>query len=72
MGEMSFSFKDLYPNMGITETSTEVIPDSEDMDVLNEDKDNAEKADKSFARGKNILIACGVLVALVVFLGGGE
>lgn len=72
MGEMSFSFKDLYPNMGTTETSTEVIPDSEDMDVLNEDKATAEKSDKYFARGKNILIACGVLVALVVFLGGGQ
>ena len=52
---INFALRDLYPSMGITETSTEVIPEEEDMEVLNENPEDAEKASKTTARGKNIL-----------------
>ena len=69
---MNFALRDLYPSMGITETSTEVIPEEEDMEVLNENPEDAEKASKTTARGKNIRLAVGVLIAVIIFLGGGK
>ena len=42
MGELGFSYKDLYPSYGGDETSTEAIPDENDMDALNENADDAE------------------------------
>ena len=69
MGELGFSYKDLYPSYGGDETSTEAIPDENDMDALNENADDAEKATKG-ARPKNLVIAAFVLIAVVVFLGG--
>ena len=69
---MNFALRDLYPAMGITETSTEVIPEEDDMEVLNENPEAAEKASKTTARGKNILLAVGVLIAVIIFLGGGK
>lgn len=69
---MDFGFRDLYPTMGITETSTEVIPEADDMDALNENVKDAEKASKNFARGSKMILAVGVLLGLIVFLGGGE
>ena len=72
MGSLDFNMRDLYPTMGINETSTDVIPEADDMEALNENAGDAQTASTHFARGKNILIAVGVIVALVVFLGGGE
>lgn len=69
---MDFAMRDLYPAMGIAETSTEVIPDADDMDALNENTQDAEKASHTFARGKFILLGVGVMVAVIVFLGGGK
>ena len=69
---MNFALRDLYPSMGITETSTEVIPEEDDMEVLNENPEDAEKASKTTASGKNILLAVGVLIAVIIFLGGGK
>lgn len=69
MGEMAFSMKDLYPTYGGGETSTEVLPEQDDMDALIENDKDAEEVSRG-ARGKNILIAVGVLVSLVIFLGG--
>ena len=42
MGELGFSYEDLYPSYGGDETSTEAIPDENDMDALNENADDAE------------------------------
>ena len=69
MGELGFSYKDLYPSYGGDETTTEAIPDENDMNALNENADDAEKATKG-ARPKNLVIAAVVMIAAVVFLGG--
>ena len=72
MTSLNFGFRDLYPTMGVAETSTEVIPDADDMEALNENAGEAEKASKTFARGSKMLIAVGVLLAIIVFLGGAD
>ena len=69
MGELGFSYKDLYPSYGGDETSTEAIPDENDMDALNENAD--DKATKG-ARPKNLVIAAVVMIAVVVWLGGAK
>ncbi len=68
--EMCFSMSDLYPNMGGVDTSTLATPEVDDLDALNEDVKIAEASTKTEASKKNIFIALGVLVALVVFFGG--
>ena len=69
MGELGFSYKDLYPSYGGDETSTEAIPDENDMNALNENADDAEEATKG-ARPKNMILAAIVMIAVVVWLGG--
>ena len=71
MGELGFSYKDLYPSYGGDETRTEAIPDENDMDAVNENADDAEKATKG-ARPKNLVIAVVVMIAVVVWLGGAK
>lgn len=66
-----FSFKDVYPSYVGNETSTEVIPEENDMEALVENGKDAEEVGRG-ARTKNILIATGILVALVIFLGGAK
>lgn len=63
--------KDVYPNMGKVETSTNVTPDVSDQDALNEDVAIAENASVTESGSKKILIALGILVLVVVFLGMG-
>lgn len=66
-------FNDIYPQSRQgTETSTNVNPQAEDQDALNEDTKIAEKADVNTASKKNVLLAFGVLVALIIFLGGAK
>lgn len=72
MGETLFSYRDLYPNMGMEETSLKSNPESDDLDALNEDAKLSEESSISNAKSKNILIAIGVLVALVFFFGGAK
>lgn len=72
MGDMNFSFRDLYPNMGYTETSTEAQPDANDKEVLVENASEAAAADPKNARGLYMAVGVAVLVAIVVFLGSGE
>ena len=72
MGEMNFNFRDLYPNMGMTETSTEAQPDADDKEVLIENAGDAAAADPKKARGLYILIGVGVMIAAVIFLGSGD
>ena len=69
---MDFAMRDLYPAMGLAETSTEVIPDADDMEALNENATEAQTASKTFARGKFMLLGAGIMVALIVLLGGAN
>lgn len=68
--EMCFSMADLYPNMGGVDTSTLANPEVDDQDALNEDVKIAEASTVTEAKSKNIFIALGVLIALVIFFGG--
>lgn len=71
MGEMSFHMSDLYPGYSVQETSTEANPEPEDLEVLNEDAEEAEESSPK-ASSKNIFIALGLFVALIIFFGGGK
>lgn len=71
MSAMGFNYKDLYPNYGGDETSTQALPDENDMDALVENADDAEEAQKG-ARPKNLFIAAIVMIAVVVWLGGAK
>ena len=71
MAQMDFSMRDLYPNYAGDETSTQALPDEDDMDALVENADDAEEATKG-ARPKNMLIAALVMIAVVVWLGGAK
>lgn len=69
--ELSFAFADLYPNMGGMDTSTLAVPESDDLEALNHDTKTSEEANAhTEARGKNIFLALGVILALVIFFGG--
>lgn len=69
--ELSFAMSDLYPNMGGLDTSTLAVPESDDLEALNNDTKASEEANvNTEARSKNIFLAMGVLLALVVFFGG--
>ena len=70
MGAMAFSMRDLYPTMGFEETSTNVIPDVNNQEALAENKEDVDNAHATkTARKKNIFIAMGLMLALVVFFG---
>lgn len=64
--------KDLYPNYNGLETSNKVIPESNDQDAMGEDVEVAEKSSVTESSKKNILIALGLLIALIVFFGVGK
>ena len=70
MGEMSFSLKDLYPNLYTQseDTSSKANPDYEDQEVLNENN-VAEKTDKNNASRKNVFIAIIIFIALIILFG---
>ena len=68
--ELSFSMSDLYPNFGGVDTSTLATPEVDDLDALNEDVKIAEASTKTEASKKNIFIALGVLIGLIIFFGG--
>ena len=74
MNELTFSLRDLYPNIATTqeETSVKSNPDAEDQTVLNEDADLSEKADNNNASSKMILLAIVIIVALVVLFGSSK
>ena len=66
-------YNDLYPQAKPgTETSTNVNPDSNDQDALNEDTKVSEKADVNNASRKNVLLAFIALAAMVILLGGAK
>ena len=70
MNELKFAYSDLYPNWGGVDTSTVVTPEVDDQDALNEDIDIAEESSATESKGKNIFLALGIMLALVVFFGG--
>ena len=69
---MDYSFRDIYPTMGVTETSTDAIPTPVEQDALQEDGKLAEKTNPRYASGRNIFIAVVIMGCLVVFLGSGK
>ena len=68
--ELVFSMSDLYPNWGGIDTSQLAVPETDDLEALNEDAKTAEESRTTTASRKNILLAFGVLIALVIFFGG--
>lgn len=68
--ELGFSMSDLYPNFGGVDTSTLVTPEVDDQDALNEDVKLAGESTNTEARSKNVFLAIGILVALIIFFGG--
>lgn len=69
MGEMTLFYRDLYPNWGIQETSTDVVPEPDDQDALNESETVAENTNVTKASKKNLLLAIVIIVCAVIFLG---
>ena len=69
MGELSFSYRDLYPGMSGLDTRTLANPEADDQQALNEDAATTEKADIKNPSGKKIMLAMLVIVCLVGFLG---
>lgn len=69
--EMTFGFKDLYPDYMGEETGERVIPDEEKQEVLSENADDVKEAGKK-ARPRFVFIALGLIVALVIFFGGDK
>ena len=74
MNELTFSLRDLYPNIATTqeETSIKANPDAEDQTALNEDANLSEKADNNNASSKKILIAIMIIVALIFLFGSSK
>ena len=70
MSELGFSMADLYPNLGGVDTSTQVTPEVDDQDALNEDVKMANESTNTEARSKQVFLALGVIVALIIFFGG--
>lgn len=66
---MEYSFRDIYPTMGVTETSTEAIPTPVEQNALQEDASISEKVNPKFASGRNIFLGVAILACAVVFLG---
>ena len=74
MNELTFSLRDLYPNIATNqeETSQMANPDAEDQTALNENADLSEKADNNNASSKMILLAIVIIVCLVVLFGSSK
>lgn len=72
MGDgLGLYMKDLYPNFAGTDTSNNATPDVSDQDALNEEVATAEKASVTESSRRNVLLALGILVGLVVIFGVG-
>lgn len=66
---MEYKLKDIYPTMGIEETSTAAIPEPEEQAALHDDAATAESVRPNYANGKKIALSVIVLSCLVIFLG---
>lgn len=72
VGSMDFAYGDAYPNMtGVTETGLLANPDKDDQEALAESDKDSDTADITQPRKYMVLVAIGLIVALVVFFGAG-
>ena len=72
VGSMDFAYGDAYPNItGIAEPGLLANPDKDDQEALAESDKDADKTDITQPRKYTILVAIGLIVALVVFFGAG-
>ena len=69
--ELTFSFKDLYPEIAGEETGEKAIPDEAKQEVLSENADVAKEASKN-AKPRFVFIALGLIIAFIVFFGSGD
>lgn len=71
MSELFFSMKDIYPTFpGTPETSNRANLDMEDREALTENSEAIEKSSGAQSSTKNIFIAFGLIIAIIIFLGG--
>lgn len=66
---MDLYMRDLYPNMGLHETSTTVQPDETDQHALVDDQKTAQEYNTKTANKKNIFLAIIGIVAVAFIMG---
>ena len=66
---MNYSYRDIYPTMGVEETSTEAIPTPTEQKALQEDEKVSQAASPKTASAKKIGLAVLLLGCVVVVLG---
>ena len=66
---MNYSYRDIYPTMGVEETSTEAIPNPTEQASLQEDEKVAQATNSKMASSKKIGLAVLLLGCLVAILG---
>ena len=66
MGELTFSWGDLYPAMTNVDTGSLATPEADDQAALNEPADLAEKADSKNSRTSYVFLAIVMIIALVI------
>ena len=69
---MDFYMRDMYGNMGLLDTRTQVQPEATDKEALEEDASAREKVQaetRTNVSAKKIYMGIGVLVLLAVGLG---
>lgn len=69
---MDLFMRDIYPNMGLVETSTEVQPDESELVTEHDDQAAAELATNGTAAGstkRNLVLAFILLVIMAVVMG---
>lgn len=69
---MNYAYGDLYPSFAtnVTDmTSLAANPEKEDQEALNENGDVSDMADNKQSRSFTILIAIGLILLFVIFLG---
>ena len=69
--EVTFGFKDLYPEFAGEDTGERAIPEEEKQVVLSENADDVKETGKK-ARPKMVFIALGLIVGLIIFFGGDK
>ena len=66
-GALTLNFKDMYPNLGVYDTSTQVQPDASDQKALVDNQEIAEKINTEATPNKfRILGAVGIIIGIAV------
>ena len=70
MGGLYFNMADMYPNMGMSTTRLQTVPEAADQNSLVDDQDAAEatQAKHGTASSKSILISIGIFLVVMVLL----